>query len=90
LFIRGRQIVAFAGKTCHLSCRGYSFAIRHLRDGEFVEIYRGQNDREKYLGLRGQIRVLDRAPQRPLADTPFWESYFRTFDPSGYGAGTTS
>jgi hypothetical protein len=90
LFVKGRQIVDFAGKTCHLSCRGYSFAIRHLRDGEFVEIYRGRNDREKYLGLRGQLGVLDRAPQTPLTDIPFWESYFRAFDADRSGAGATS
>jgi hypothetical protein len=76
LFVRGRQIVRFAGKTCHLACQGYSFTVRHFRDGQFVPIYQGRSDREKYLGLRGQIEVLGKAPRHPLADTAFWAAYF--------------
>jgi hypothetical protein len=79
LFVRGQQIIKYAGRTCHLSCRGYSFAIRHFRDGKFVEIYRGKNDREKYLGLRSQIQIIGKAPQKPVEDTPFWETYFQAF-----------
>lgn len=80
LFVRGQQIIKYAGKNCHLSCRGYSFAIRHFRDGKFVETYRGKNDREKYLGLESQIQILRKAPQKPIADTPFWETYFQAFN----------
>ena len=40
LFVSGVQIIEFDGKICHLSCRNYSFAIRHFRDGHFVVIYR--------------------------------------------------
>jgi hypothetical protein len=80
LFVRGRQIIKYAGKTCHLSCLGYSFTIRHFRDGKFIAIYQGQNDREKYLGLKRQIQILGKAPQKPIADTPFWETYFQAFN----------
>jgi hypothetical protein len=78
LFVGGRQIVEFDGKLCHLSCRSYSFAIRHFRDGHFVEIYRGSNDREKYLALKSQLRIVEQAPRIPLEDTQRWADYFQT------------
>jgi hypothetical protein len=80
LFVRGRQIVRFAGKTCHLACKGYSFTVRDFRNGDFVAIYAGKNDREKYLGLRTQIQVLRRAPQEPLADKSFWARFFQALN----------
>ena len=76
LFVRGRQIIKYAGKTCHLSCLGYSFKIRDFRNGKFVPIYEGQNDREKYLGLESQIQIVEKAPQVPITNTPFWAKYF--------------
>jgi len=82
LFVRGRQIVRFAGKTCHLACQGYSFTIRQFREGQFVAIYQGRGDREKYLALRDQIDVLGNAPRKPLSDTEFWASYFEDLRPS--------
>src|SRR5208283_2191995 len=50
VFVKGRQIIKYAGKICYLSCRGYSFQIRDFRNGRFIAIYEGQKDREKYLG----------------------------------------
>lgn len=78
LFVSGRQIVEFDGKLCHLSCRGYSFALRQFREGHFVEIYRGSGDREKYLGLKDQLRIIETAPRIPLEDTESWGDYFRS------------
>ena len=83
LFVRGRQIVKYAGMTCHLACQGYSFTVRHFRDGRFVSVYEGRGDREKYLGLESQIQVLGRAPRTPLADAAFWASYFLDLDSDG-------
>jgi hypothetical protein len=79
LFVKGRQIIKYAGKNCHLSCLGYSFKIRDFRDGRFVAIYQGQKDREKYLELASQIQILEKAPQKPITDTPFWAKYFQGF-----------
>jgi len=76
LFVRGRRIVEYQGRLCHLSCRGYSFALREFTDGMFVELIRGTGDRAKYLGLKDKIRVVDRAPSNPLDDLAFWGPYF--------------
>lgn len=76
LFVKGRQIVKYDGKLCHLSCRGYSYAIRHFRNGHFIEIDRGKNDREKYIALRGQIEIVGKAPEKPIKDTEYWNGYF--------------
>ena len=78
LFVKGRQIVEYAGKFCHLSCKGYSFAIRHFRNGAFVEIYRGASDKEKFLGLKDQIHIVEKAPAQPIADVSFWGFYFQS------------
>lgn len=83
LFVKGRQIIKYAGRTCHLSCLGYSFTIRHFRDGKFVSIYQGRSDREKYLELKSQIQILGKAPQKKLEDTPFWEAYFQSLIDEG-------
>lgn len=80
LFVKGSKIIRFDGKTCHLSCRGgkpYSFAIRHFRNGQFIVIYRGENDREKYLGLKDQIEILGKAPSININDNPSWGTYFQ-------------
>ncbi len=76
LFVTGSHIIKYKSKFCHLSCKGYSFAIRHFENGRFVEIDRGKNDREKYLELKNQIQVLEKAPQN-LADVSFWSTYFQ-------------
>lgn len=76
LFVRGRRIVEYDAKLCHLSCRGYSFALREFTGEGFVEILRGAGDRDKYLSLKGKIRVIDRAPSNPLDDLAFWGPYF--------------
>jgi hypothetical protein len=83
LFVKGRQIVRYAEKVCHLSCKGYSFSIRHLRNGRFVEIDRGKNDRGKFLALRDQITVLGKAPTKPIGDAAFWTKFFVSDQPSG-------
>ncbi len=80
LFVKDRQIIEFAGKICHLSCRGYSFAIRHFRKRDFVEIYRGSNDQEKYFGLKDQIHILEKAPSKSITDISFWEQYFQRLE----------
>ena len=90
LFVRGRQIVKYAGMTCHLACQGYSFTVRHFRDGRFVSVYEGRGDREKYLGLESQIQVLGRAPRTPLADAAFWASYSLDLDSDGSTAPGTA
>jgi hypothetical protein len=76
LFVSGSQIIEYDDKICHLSCRGYSFAIRHFRDGRFVEIYRGSKDKEKYLGLQAQLKVIEKAPPESLDKNEFWANYF--------------
>ena len=77
LFVKGSNIIKYAGKFCHLSCKGYSFVIRHFQNGQFVEIDRGRNDREKYFELKNQIQVLEKAPQN-LTDVSFWSTYFQS------------
>jgi hypothetical protein len=65
---------------CHLSCQDYSYKIRHFRNGSFVVIDSGKNDREKYLALRSQINVLESAPQKSVEDEKllkFWEKFFK-------------
>lgn len=79
LYVKGRQIVKYDGKICHLSCRGYSFAIRHFQNGEFVEIIRGSNDKGKYLSLKNQIQVIEQAPHEPVENTAFWKNYFSSY-----------
>lgn len=76
LFVKGRQIIKYDGKLCHLSCRGYSYSIRYFREGSFVEIDRGKNDKEKYLALKNQIEILEKAPAKPIVDTEYWRNYF--------------
>ena len=76
LFVKGRQIVSYADKVCHLSCKGYSFSIRHFRNGKFVKIDQGKSDKEKYLALKDQVTVRCKAPARPLADVAFWKEFF--------------
>ncbi len=76
LFVKGRQIVRYGDRVCHLSCKGYSFSIRHFRNGKFVEIDRGKSDREKYLALKDQITVLSKAPAKPVDDVAFWKEFF--------------
>ena len=76
LWVRGRQIVEYRGRPCHLSCRGYSFALREFADGRFVELIRGSGDRDRYLGLKDEVRVLDVAPAHSLDETAFWGPYF--------------
>ncbi len=78
LFVAGRQMVEYDGKLCHLSCRGYSFALRQFRDGHFVEIYRGSGDREKYLALKDKLRIIETTPGIPLEDTERWGDYFQS------------
>ena len=78
LFVKGRQIIIFNGEKCHLSCKGYSYAIRHFSNGRFVEKDRGKNDKVKYLALKNQIQVLEKAPYEPIGNTAYWENYFRT------------
>jgi hypothetical protein len=77
LFVKGCQIIEYDGKLCHLSCKGYSFAIRHFRNGVFVEICRGIKDRAKYLELKNQIHIVRKAPKKPIVDVSFWEPYFQ-------------
>ena len=76
LFVKGRQIVKYGNKYCHLSCKGYSYAIRHFGKGKFVELDRGKGDREKYLSLKDRIQVLEKAPSVPIYDDSFWNKYF--------------
>jgi hypothetical protein len=76
LFVKGRQIVRYGDKVCLLSCKGYSFAIRHFRNGKFVEIDRGKSDREKYLALKDQITIQRKAPAKPIDDGTFWKEFF--------------
>ena len=80
LFVKGRWIIEFCGMKCHLSCQDYSYKIRHFRNGSFVVIDSGKNDREKYLALRSQINVLESAPQKSVEDEKllkFWEKFFK-------------
>lgn len=76
LFVRGQQIIKYGKYHCHLSCIGYSYAIRHFRNGKFVELDRGKRDREKYLALQNQIQVLEKAPAEPIDNMSFWENFF--------------
>jgi hypothetical protein len=78
LFVKGCQIIEYAGELCHLSCRKYSFAIRHIRNGAFVEICRGVKDRKKYLELKDKIRIVRKAPRKPIADMTFWVPLFQS------------
>jgi hypothetical protein len=82
LFVRGQRIVEYNGKLCHLSCRGYSFALREFTGGGFVELLRGSGDRDKYLGLRDKVRVVDRAPSNRLDDLAFSGPYFASLTES--------
>lgn len=77
LFVKGKHIIKYEGKICHLSCKGYSFAIRQFKDSGFVEIDRGSNDRKKYLGLKNKIQVLEKAPHK-LTDVSLWSGYFQS------------
>lgn len=83
LFVKGYQIIKYTGKICHLSCKGYSFAIRHFQNGKFVEIYRGSKDKEKYISLKNQIQVLEQAPRVSIENTEkntdFWAHYFSSY-----------
>lgn len=83
LFVKGCQIIKYDGKICHLSCRGYSFAIRHFQKGKFVVIDRGSNDKEKYISLKNQIQVLEQAPCQSVENidknTDFWGKYFSSY-----------
>ena len=78
LFVKGRQIIIYNGEKCHLSCRGYSYAIRHFSNGRFVEKDRGKNDKVKYLALKNQIQILEKAPPEPIGNTTYWNNYFAT------------
>ena len=78
LFVKGRQIIIYNGEKCHLSCRGYSYAIRYFSNGRFIEKDRGKNDKVKYLALKNQIQILEKAPYEPLGNTAYWENYFST------------
>jgi hypothetical protein len=80
LFVRGRKIIKFNNMSCHLSCKNYSYVIRHIRKGSFVEIDSGKNDKEKYLALKSQIKILESAPSQPIDDVKFWEEYFSSRD----------
>lgn len=75
LFIKGRKIIELNGERCYISCKGYSYAIRAIRNGNFVEIDRGVGDREKYLDLREHIKILSKAPQKRIEDINFWKNY---------------
>lgn len=79
LFAKDRLIIKYAGKICLLTSKsnGYSFAIRHFRNGHFVEIYRGKNDREKYLELKTQIQIIEDAPAKSIKEVSFWDNYFK-------------
>lgn len=83
LFVKGYQIIKYTGKICHLSCKGYSFAIRHFQNGKFVEIYRVSKDKEKYISLKNQIQVLEQAPRVSIENTEkntdFWAHYFSSY-----------
>lgn len=76
LFVRGRQIIKYGEYHCHLSCKGYSYAIRHFRNGRFVELDRGRGDRDKYLALQNRIQVLEKAPAKPIDNLIFWKNFF--------------
>ena len=76
LFVKGRQIIKYGEYHCHLSCKGYSYTIRHYRNGRFVELDRGRGDREKYLALQNRIQVLEKAPAKPIDNLSFWKNFF--------------
>lgn len=78
LFVRGRQIIEYNGKLCHLSCKKCSYAIRYFLNGKFIELDRGINDKNKYLSLKDKISIVEKAPARNLEELDFWSKYFET------------
>lgn len=71
---KGSNIIRFAGKVCHLSCKGQSYNIRYFQDNEFVVIDSGSIDKLK--NISSQITVLEKAPKQAITNVSFWNEYF--------------
>lgn len=70
--LTSRQIVEFNGHLCLLTRKKYSYKIRGLYDGQFVVLDHGKNDIRKYEAMKGQIRLIEKAPQVSIDNISYW------------------
>jgi hypothetical protein len=75
LWVKGKKIVEYRGQSYLVTCKGFSYALRGVQEGRFVELDRGEKDREKYLSLKDRIKVIGNAPKEPIKNVSFWEGH---------------
>ena len=85
-FVGSKRIIEYKAKPCHLSCRGYSCAIRGVENGRFKKHRRIKDNEQECLALRNEIKLIDtEVPTEPITDNDsFWIDYLETLSQQQY------
>lgn len=75
--LTGIWIVDYEGTPCHLSCQRFSYALRDLRNGRWVELDRGKKNEKRMRDLLARVTVLGKGPKMGLENVSEWTRLLR-------------